>query len=308
MLSVNNLKKSYGRLEVLKAIDFKVEEGKVFGFLGRNGAGKSTTMNIVSGLIDHNGGNVKIYGKELKDNKKDLMQYIGYLPENPVFYEYMSAEQYLKFIGNLSSYPTQKVKSRTNELLELVKLTDARNRKIGGFSRGMRQRLGLAVALYNHPKLLILDEPTSALDPEGRLEMVEMIENAKHEDMTVFLSSHILSDVERVCDEVSILHEGKILLNSSLEELQKSHLQPIFDIELEGDVQTAKKELEKMSWSTKVESQKNGISVYVSDFDLAKDALLKELVKTPVTITSYKIRKKTLEDIFIGMVSKNGDL
>ena len=197
MLKVIELRKSYGSFEVLKGISFEIEKGSIYGYLGPNGAGKTTTMNILSGLIDYNSGEILFEGSDLRKNKKNLLKKIGYLPQNPVFYGYMNAYEYLNFIGSLSGMDDRQIKQRTGEVLEIVKLTDAARRKIGSYSGGMKQRFGIAVTIFNNPEMVFLDEPTSALDPEGRMEVLELIKELRGNGTTVFLSTHILRGFRR---------------------------------------------------------------------------------------------------------------
>lgn len=309
MLKVVNLKKSYGKFEVLKEISFEIKKGTVYGFLGQNGAGKSTTMNILTGLIDFNGGEIYIDGKEFKANRFEVIKKIGYLTENPVFYNYMNAYEYLSFLGEVSGYKHDKIKSRIDELLELVKLKDAAKRRVGGYSRGMKQRLGVAIAMFNHPEILFLDEPTSALDPGGRMEMMDLIEGLKEQNITVFLSSHILSDVERVCDEVSILHHGKIILSDKLEDLKNKYIQPIYDIEFEKKCSSIRDALTRLDWVQNVQMEgSKKLSVYVKDINTANSRLLKDIPIEDNHILSFNLRKNNLEDIFMRMVKNDGDI
>jgi len=301
MIKVVKLKKNYGRLEALKSISFEVEKGSVFGFIGRNGAGKTTTMNILTGLIRFDGGKIFIKGKDFLKNKRELTKSIGYLPETPTFYNYMNAYEYLKFIGGIIGYEEKNI----TKLLEMVKLNKQNKKRIGAYSRGMKQRLALAVAFMNNPEILFLDEPASALDPEGRMEMLELIEGLKDEKITIFLSTHILNDAERVCDRICIIDEGRILLTKSLSELYKTYIQPIFDIEFEEDPKDGINLLKKLKWIESVKENGHKISLYVKDIDYAKKEILKELSKFNTNVISYQIRKSTLEDIFMKMVSKN---
>ena len=259
MIEVVNLKKNYGRFEALKSISFEVEKGSVFGFIGRNGAGKTTTMNILTGLIRFDEGKISIKGKDFLKNKRELTKSIGYLPETPTFYNYMNAYEYLKFIGEIIGYEVKNI----SKLLEMVKLTKQKKKRIGAYSRGMKQRLALAVAFMNSPEILFLDEPASALDPEGRVEMLELIEGLKDEKITIFLSTHILNDAERVCDRICIIDEGKILLTKSLSELHKTYIQPIFDIEFEEDPKDGINLLKKLKWIESVKENGHKISLYV---------------------------------------------
>ncbi|HEY4696311.1 MAG TPA: ABC transporter ATP-binding protein [Candidatus Hydromicrobium sp.] len=301
MIKVIGLKKNYGRVEALKSISFEVEKGSVFGFIGRNGAGKTTTMNILTGLIKFDGGKIIIKGKDFLKNKQELLKSIGYLPETPTFYNYMNAYEYLKFIGEIIGYEVKNI----SKLLEMVKLTKQSKKHIGAYSRGMKQRLALAVAFMSSPEILFLDEPASALDPEGRMEMLELIEGLKDEKITIFLSTHILNDAERVCNKICIIDEGKILLTENLSQLYKSYIQPIFDVEFDEDPRSEINLLKKLNWVENIKEEGKKISLYVKDIDYAKKEILKELSKLDTNVISYQIRKSTLEDIFMRMIGKN---
>jgi ABC-2 type transport system ATP-binding protein len=308
MLKVVNLNKKYGDFEVLKNISFEIKKGTIYGFLGPNGAGKTTTMNILSGLIDFNGGEVYLDGDNFKKNKRQLLKKVGYLPQNPIFYNYMNAKEYLHFIGEISNMSEKNIRERTTETLGIVKLTEASMRKIGQYSGGMKQRLGIAVALFNKPEIVFLDEPTSALDPEGRMEILEYIKELKSEGTTVFLSTHILSDIERICDEVSILDRGQILISDNLDNLKNKYIQPIFDVEFEKYCLNLDKVLSDFKWVEKVLIKENKASIYVNNIDIAKAELLKILVQGENTILTFNLRKSNLEDIFIRLVNKNDNL
>lgn len=307
MLKVKNLVKNYGDFNVLKNISFEVEKGKTYGFLGQNGAGKTTTMNILTGLIDFNGGEIYLGGEKFDKSKRHLLKKVGYLPQSPVFYGYMTAYEYLSFIGELSGMSSSKIKTKSSELLEIMGLKDAARRKVGGYSGGMKQRFGLAVALFNEPKLLILDEPTSALDPEGRAEILNLINNLKKDGITVFLSTHILSDVERVCDEVSIIHQGEILISDNLQHLKNQFIQPVYDVEFESNCDNLKSILSTIPWIQKVKIADHKASIYVKGLDESKKELFKILSEYDNTCLSYNLRKSDLEDIFIRLVNNNGN-
>lgn len=308
MLKVVNLTKRYGTLEVLKGISFEIKKGSIYGFLGPNGAGKSTTMNILSGLIDFNGGEIYLGKQDFVKNKRKLLKRVGYLPQSPVFYGYMTAVEYLTFIGELGGMEGEKKKNRIMELLEVVKLSESANRRIGTYSGGMKQRLGLAAALFNSPEFVFLDEPTSALDPEGRMEVLEFIRGLKKSGTTVFFSTHILNDIERVCDEVSILSEGKILVSDNLENLKKKYIQPIYDIEFEDDTRELENRFKSVPWIQKTVTKKNKAAVYVSDMDRAKRELLGLIARESNPVISFNLRRSNLEDIFIRLVNNDENL
>lgn len=308
MLKVVNLTKRYGTLEVLKRISFEIKKGSIYGFLGPNGAGKSTTMNILSGLIDFNGGEIYLDKQDFVKNKRKLLKRVGYLPQSPVFYGYMTAVEYLTFIGELGGMEGEKIKNRIMELLEVVKLSESANRRIGTYSGGMKQRLGLAAALFNSPEFVFLDEPTSALDPEGRMEVLEFIRGLKKSGTTVFFSTHILNDIERVCDEVSILSEGKILVSDNLENLKKKYIQPIYDIEFEDDTRELENRFKSVPWIQKTVTKKNKAAIYVSDMDRAKRELLGLITNESNPVISFNLRRSNLEDIFIRLVNNDENL
>jgi ABC-2 type transport system ATP-binding protein len=304
MIKVANLVKNYGNIEALKAISFEVDKGSVFGFIGRNGAGKTTTMNILTGLIRFNSGKIFIKGKDFLKHKRELVKSIGYLPETPAFYNYMNAYQYLNFMRDIIGFDAEKSGKYIKRLIEMAKLTKQAKRRIGGYSRGMKQRLALAAAFMNNPEILFLDEPASALDPEGRLEMLELIESLKNDRITIFISTHILNDAERVCDKICIIDEGKIILTEDLSQLYKTYIQPIFDIEFEEEPGKEVNRLKKLSWIESIKRKGRRVSLYIKDIDHAKKEVLKEISKLKVNISSYQIRKSTLEDIFIRIIKK----
>jgi ABC-2 type transport system ATP-binding protein len=221
ILRIENLTKSYGKQQVLKGITFAVPAGSVFGFVGVNGAGKTTTMKLILGLLAPDCGEVYVGDEQVVFGSARTNRRIGYLPDVPEFYNYMRPKEYLKLCGEIAGMDAGRIKSRTNELLQLVGLTKSKKR-IGAFSRGMKQRLGVAQALLSEPELLICDEPTSALDPVGRKEILDILQEIKGKTTVVF-STHILSDVERICDNVAVLHGGKIAYQGSLQELRARH-------------------------------------------------------------------------------------
>jgi ABC-2 type transport system ATP-binding protein len=255
-----------------------------------------------------NSGKIIVDGKDLTQKTGELSKYIGYLPEAPAFYDYMNSYEYLDLIAGLLNIDSRQKKKRIEELLEMVRLKKDAKRKIGGYSRGMKQRLALAVAIFDRPPILFLDEPSSALDPEGRREMLGLIEEFKDEDTTVFLSTHILSDAERVCDTICVIDEGKILLTESLEGLYKKHMHPVFDIEFESKPEEEIDLLKGLDWVKDVNTAGNKLSLEVSDMDKAKAQVLKKLSGGANSITSYQVRKMKLEDIFIGTLKDNADI
>ena len=218
ILEISHVSKSFGSNKVIHDLSFSVPEHAVFGFIGKNGAGKTTTMKMTLGLLKADVGDIFVNGDQVTFGQNHTNRFIGYLPDVPEFYGFMTPMEYLRLCGEITGMPAAQIKKKSAELLELVGLKEAKKR-IRSFSRGMKQRLGIAQALLNSPRLLICDEPTSALDPLGRKEILDILHSVK-EHTTVLFSTHILSDVERICDRIAFLHEGSIALKGTLEEIR----------------------------------------------------------------------------------------
>lgn len=230
VLVIQNLKKNFGSKEVLCGLNLSVPEHSIFGFIGKNGAGKTTTMKAILGLLKPDDGEIFCLGEKVHFGQTNTNRYIGYLPDVPEFYSYMTPLEYLTFCGEVSRMNKADIVTRSKELLELVGLGQECHR-IKGFSRGMKQRLGIAQALLNRPKLLICDEPTSALDPVGRKEILDILLAARQQT-TVLFSTHILSDVEHICTEAAFLNNGKIAMQGTIAELRNKRSSDGFIIEI----------------------------------------------------------------------------
>ena len=219
---------------VLSDVSLSVRQGEIFGFLGHNGAGKTTTMKILLGLLGATGGRVELLGVSATDVAVHAR--IGYLPESPYFYDYLTAEEFLCFYGRLAGLSRETVRQRTPQLLERVGLTEARDRQLRKFSKGMLQRIGLAQAIIHDPELVILDEPMSGLDPIGRKEVRDLILSLRDQGKTIFFSTHIVSDVEMICDRVGILSKGKMLASGRIEDLVNKHEAQSVEVVCDGVV------------------------------------------------------------------------
>lgn len=220
MIEVNNLVKRYGDHTAVDHLSFKIEKGKIYGFLGPNGAGKSTTMNMITGYIASTEGTVTIDGHDILDEPEEAKKCIGYLPEMPPLYFDMTVGEYMSFVADLKKIPKNQKKSMVEEVMEMVKITDMKNRLIKNLSKGYRQRVGLAQAILGYPEVIILDEPTVGLDPKQIIEIRDLIKSLKKKH-TVILSSHILSEVSAVCDYVLIISHGKLVASDTPENLGK---------------------------------------------------------------------------------------
>ena len=238
VLEVENLTKAFKKNTAVDQISFAVPQGCIFGFIGENGAGKTTTMKMVLGLLKPDSGQAYICDEVVRFGMTPTNRHVGYLPDVPQFYPYMKADEYLHFCGEVSGLDRTKIRHRTGELLDLVGLKSVK-KKIGGYSRGMKQRLGVAQALINNPKVLICDEPTSALDPVGRKDVLDILAQIR-EETTVIFSTHILSDVERVCDRAAVIHQGKLVLEGTLAQLKARRGSPGVLIEFSDPVDTAR--------------------------------------------------------------------
>ena len=231
MLRITGLRKRFGDKAVLQGLNLSVPEGSIFGFVGKNGAGKTTTMKTVLGLLEADAGEILVGGKPVTYGQTATNRHIGYLPDVPAFYPFMTAREYLRFCGQISGMEKSLCDRRCQELLELVGLGSETHR-IKGFSRGMKQRLGIAQALLNQPKLLICDEPTSALDPVGRKEILDILLSVKGQT-TVLFSTHILSDVERICTDVAFLDNGVVSLQGKLADMKAQFRSEEYCLEVE---------------------------------------------------------------------------
>ncbi len=229
MLQISHISKSFGKNQILKDLSIDVPKHCIFGFIGQNGAGKTTTMKLILGLLKSDKGDIFVNGQKVQFGENSTNQWIGYLPDVPEFYGFMTPSEYLKMCGEITGMKSDLIKKRSDELLELVGLA-SHQKRIKGFSRGMKQRLGIAQALINNPKLLICDEPTSALDPVGRKEILDILKSVK-EHTTVVFSTHILSDVEKICDRAAFLHNGSIVLERDIADIK--NVERVSNIEID---------------------------------------------------------------------------
>ena len=233
MLRIDDLHRRFGEKEVLKGLNLSVPENSIFGFIGRNGAGKTTTMKTVLGLLKPDRGEITVAGEKVVFGQTATNRFIGYLPDVPEFYSFMNPQEYLSFCGEITGMNKKEIRSRSAELLELVGLENEKHR-IKGFSRGMKQRLGIAQALLNRPKLLICDEPTSALDPMGRKEILDILMQVR-EQTTVLFSTHILSDVERICTDIALLNNGQVAIQGKLTDIKTKYRSDEYLLETETE-------------------------------------------------------------------------
>jgi ABC-2 type transport system ATP-binding protein len=307
-IQTQNLQKYYGSVHALDGLTLSVPAGTIFGFLGPNGAGKSTTIRLLTGLSHPTGGQAWVAGETLAHSRR-MAARIGYLPEEPAFYGWMTPTEFLNYVASLFGMKAAERRQRVDELLELVGLKEAAKRRIAGFSRGMRQRLGLAQALVNHPEVLFLDEPASALDPAGRKEVLELIGKLSGQT-TVFMSTHILADVERICDTIGIIDNGKLVLEAPQAELMERYTLPAFEMECqpgdEAGLATLAQTLIAVNWVKSAMIQDNMIRVLVKDVAAARAGLLPLVAQAGVPLRRFEQVVPSLEDIFLRVVNGKG--
>ena len=309
MIEVNNLVKRYGDHTAVDHLSFKIEKGKIYGFLGPNGAGKSTTMNMITGYIASTEGTVRIDGHDILEEPEAAKKCIGYLPEQPPLYFDMTVLEYMKFVADLKKIPKDKKATMIEEVMDMVKISDMRNRLIKNLSKGYRQRVGLAEAIMGYPEVIILDEPTVGLDPKQIIEIRTLIKDLKKKH-TVILSSHILSEVSAVCDYVLIISHGKLVASDTPENLGKlAEGSNTLEMLIKGEKSQIKQALESIEgvnsvtiekdekqnlWSAKVSTEENN--------DIREKVFYKMSdINSP--IYEMKSKKVSLEEIFLELTA-----
>ncbi len=308
-IRIEGLHKSFGEVQALDGLDLQVEPGSVFGFLGPNGAGKTTTIRILAGLARADAGQAWIDGLEVAAERRRVARRIGYLPQDPAFYPWMTAREFIDHIGRVFGLPAKERRARTDELLHLVGLAETADRRTGGFSGGMGQRLGIAQALVNHPPVLLLDEPVSGLDPVGRRELLDLIDRLRGQ-CTVFMSTHILADVERVCDTVAIIDRGQLLAIAPQQELLGRYAVPALEVEVRSDfaeqLATWTETLMSHPWVASVSLDRATARVVVEDLETARRELLASAVAAGMVLDRYEVVRPSLEDVFLRLVESGG--
>ncbi|MFB9326479.1 ATP-binding cassette domain-containing protein [Paenibacillus aurantiacus] len=304
VLDVTALTKRFGDKTVVESVNFTLEDMRCTALLGPNGAGKTTTIQMLAGLLRPSSGHIRLLGV---GNDGDPRRSIGYLPQHPAFHSWMSGREYMVYAGRLCGLTRKAAMAASEDLLDRVGLKAAARERIGGYSGGMKQRLGIAQALIHRPKLLILDEPMSALDPIGRREVMALLRDVKRET-TVLYSTHVLHDAEALCDDILLLREGQLVEHGSLSEVRARNRQPVIVVETEQD-ETSRRwvqrwlqsEAEYVSGTERLET---GIRLVVRDLEIARDAILRDITNAGVRVTRLDMGQTTLEDIFLKAVAQ----
>lgn len=301
-ISVSNLTKNFKSFTAVDDLSFEVTKNHVVGFLGPNGAGKTTALRMLVGLSKPTQGTISIASTDVIFGSSTANQKIGYLPELPSMYGWMSGYEYLNFISDIFKLPELTKESRIKKLLELVNLTDSKNKRISTYSGGMKQRLGIAQALINNPEVIIMDEPVSALDPIGRREVLEVIEKLK-KNHTILLSTHILSDVDRICDDVIIINHGKLVTSSPLSKLKEKYASPILEVEFVSNPISILEKIKREKWIKRVEQNGNQLKIWLKKNDIVSNNIpLEFIVAQKIGVLKYGLSLPETEDLFIELL------
>ncbi len=296
-ISATGLFKDYSKVRALSGINFHVEKGEIFGFLGPNGAGKTTFVKILLGLVFPTAGDVSVFN--LPIGGRNVRKRIGYLPENMRLHGFLKGYEFLDLAGKLYGLPKLERKTEIDKYLEIFGLTADAGRPLREYSKGMLQRIGIAQALIHNPELLLLDEPTSGLDPIGTKEVRDIILKEKKKGKTIFINSHLLSEIERTCDRVAILNKGKLIKIGTLDELSDSA--PTIMVEVEEGSEKLLKGLKKVSKSVRVENNKYYLT---PKDDNTRGAIPEVIVKANARLVTMSEDKESLEDIFYRVVKE----
>lgn len=295
VLEIKNLTKTYGKRKVIDNISLEIQEGEIFGFLGPNGSGKTTTIKMILRLIEKDSGEIKIKGYDNKKEFEKAMEYIGAIVENPDMYNYMSGKDNLKLHARLRNIDEKRI----DEVLELVGLKDRAKEKVKKYSLGMKQRLGLALTLLHKPRVLILDEPTNGLDPAGIKQLRNILKEIAHKDgVAVFVSSHILSEMQLMCDKIAVIDNGKIVKTENITHMEQPEDNESIDEIIEIKVKDVSKAIEilKQNFELQPRLVEGNINITISNEKIPK--VVKELAINDVEIHSVTPKEQSLEDLF----------
>jgi ABC-2 type transport system ATP-binding protein len=310
VIDTQGLTKTYQGVQALQGLNLQVPRNSIFGFLGPNGAGKSTTIKMLLGLTHPTAGKALVFGKDITQQSLAVRRKVGYLAQDPRYYEHMTARQTLRYTARFFYIgPRDLLEARIEEMLELVGLEEKADRPIKGFSGGERQRLGLAQAQVNYPDLLILDEPAASLDPQGRRDVLTIMETLR-KYTTIFYSTHILEDVQRVSDSVAILNHGKLVAEAPIHELLSGDgSTPAYQVTIRGDISGAQRRLSSQPWVQSLTTEANdGLTTWqvsVKDDDAAEDQMLRLILEDRnLRVKSFGRKTYNLEEVFLNLVGE----
>ncbi len=301
MIEFQQLTKNYGQLKALNELSLTIKKGTIFGFVGANGAGKSTAFSILATLLSPTSGDILVNGKSVVQNPHEVRAQIGYMPDFFGVYDQLKAEEYLDFYGAAYGMPAKLRQQKITDLLALVRLTDKRDQYVDDLSRGMKQRLCLARTLMHDPDILILDEPASGLDPRARVEMRDILKDLKGLGKTILISSHILPELAEICDEIGVLDSGKLIASGNILEIQ-AQLQgdKFITVKVLGDVNVAQQFfLQQQVEHIEKNDFENSVTFVFNGDDVMQANLLKAAIDAGIQVTAFEVEDKNLEDVFM---------
>jgi len=307
-IETSNLTKKYGSLIAVNKLNLQVERNTIHGFLGPNGAGKSTTIKILVGLLKPDGGTVEVLGQQIHGDNPNVRMRVGYMPELPKFPKHLKAWELMDLYGKMYGMTSQKRKEQIPKLLETVGLSGRERELIGGYSKGMQQRIGIAQALLNEPELVILDEPSLGLDPIGMVEMRALIKEIAKEGMTVFISSHLLFEVEQICSHITIINRGVSLVSDTLQNV--SHKLAGFgtlQIEVVNISDAIIDAVKTMPFVSSVSQENNTLIIELKTRDDVRTQVSQTITNSGGTIISMNVKGQSLEEVFMHLISNSNE-
>ena len=306
VIETTNLTKKYGSLVAVDKLNLKVEANTIHGFLGPNGAGKTTTIKVLIGLLKPDGGSVSVLGQELGWDKPDVRARIGYMPELPKLPKHLKGRELLDIYGRMYGMTKEERGKQVPKLLDMVGLRERGNDLVGTYSKGMQQRLGMAQALLNEPKLVILDEPSLGLDPTGMVEVREIMKEMAKEGVTIFLSSHLLHEVEQVCTHVTIINKGAAVASGTLKQIPAKVRGPLtIEAEVDKLSKTVIKKVKELPFVTSVVEEGKKLSIEVKTRDDVRSQVSQAITAGGGIVTSMKLKGESLEDVFMDLLAKH---
>lgn len=300
IICVKNLVKKYKECTAVDNLSFNIEEGKIYGFLGVNGAGKSTTINMICGLLNATEGEIKVFSQDIYDRKCDAKKYIGLVPQNIAIYMNYSVEENVQFFGSLYDIDRRLLKDKVNEAIKLVGLQNERKKLASELSGGMKRRLNIACSIVHNPKLLILDEPTLGIDPKSRKQILQTVKVLNKRGTTVLYTTHYMDEVESICDEIIIIHGGKVLVQGTKEELKElvSDIKTL-DVEIDDLGLLDLDNIKKINGVREILIRNNVVSINSSKDINNLDKIILTFIERGIKITDIKYREVRLEDVFL---------
>lgn len=300
MIEFQHLTKHYGATQALNDVSLTIHQGTIFGFVGANGAGKTTAFSILATLLPATSGDIFVNGKSVKNDAQAVRAMIGYMPDFFGVYDQLKVEEYLDFYGSAYDMPSAVRQQRITELLALVRLTEKRYDYVDDLSRGMKQRLCLARTLMHEPDVLILDEPASGLDPRARVEMRDILKDLKRLGKTICISSHILPELAEICDEIGVLHEGKLIASGNIAEIEaQMQGEKWMTVSVVNDVEKALSFFATQPFVSNASKEHNQLHFAFKGDELEQASLLKAAIDAGISVTALEVQKKNLEDVFM---------